>query len=238
MAYDPEILDWRSTLVPLGQQFRATAQAIAGGMTLGGFMTESPEPGGRGELLLGFPSFFEGAAALDASWTLSRMSAGVLFRIRLWPSVQLVPRSALMMLTEDSGAESDGVPWANDQPWASGENWRWDPVAPVAADAAMGAAGFTVDLSGIGEVLRIGHVIGLSEEGVDSCHMVTEVTYHDDLADLTVSPPLRRALTTDSVMRFRPSFVGAVRNAKDAASLPGSRAVVALGNLQLVEALL
>lgn len=231
MTYTPIIYDWRSTLFPLEQIFFAGGQAIAGGMTLGGISSESPEPGGLGEMRMTFPPFWTGADAnLDASWTLSRIRNGAVFRIRLYKTVQMVSSVAL-------NVPEVGQTWANGQPWANDENWRVNPFAFVAAAALPGVTRFVVDMSVLGQILRIGHVIGFHIEGYDFTHKVMDVDYVDGLATVTVETPLRRALAVDDLMLFRPTMLATCRNGNEILASQKNRKFVSFGPARFVEAL-
>ena len=114
----PPIYDWRSRLCNVGQAFYAPGASDMGGMTLGGFLSENPEPGGRYHLRMSFPAFWKDRARnKDASWTITRLSAGSIMRIPLLPSVQLVAAS-------DLGGTDAGLPWSNGEPWNN------DPTSP------------------------------------------------------------------------------------------------------------
>ncbi|SDI95734.1 hypothetical protein [Salipiger marinus] len=229
----PPIYDWRSRLCNVGQVFLQPGQSDMGGMTLGGFLTENPEPGGRYHLRMSFPPFWKDRARnKDASWTITRLSAGAIMRIPLLPSVQLVSAA-------DLGGTDAGQPWANGEPWANSENWGWRPAAPVAASAARGSASFQADLSEFGQVLVIGDVIGFSQGNLDFAHKVMDISYSaGDVATISVSPPLRRAVTTDDAMQFRPRVMVVCRNAASALVGLTRRNRISLGELQFVEALL
>lgn len=230
MTYTPVIHDWRPTCAPIDQLFRAGGQAVAGGMTLGGVSVENPEPGGRAELLLNFAAFVTEETNLDASWTVSRILNGSVMRIRLWNTVQLVSEEALNV--PDIGQE-----WANGQPWANDENWRANPFALVTATALAGASSFTVDMSVIGQVLKVGHVIGFLKDGYDFAHMVLDIEYSSGVATVTVEPPLRRDLAADDLMLFRPSMLVTCRNAREVAGNFARGRTMAFGAARMVEAL-
>lgn len=232
MTYTPTIYDWRDSCAPLDQMFRAGGEAMVGGLTLGGTSVENPEPGGRAELHLQFAAFTSEQANRDASWLISRILNRNVMRVRLWETVQLVPAADL------SPPVTEGVPWGNDQPWANDENWFWNPWVPVNAAAAKGAASFTANLNGLGEVLQIGHVVGFFADGYDFAHVVMDIEYDaSDVATVQVSPPLRRALTTDDAMLFRPSMLVTCRNAREVAGQFMRGRHTQLNAAQLVEAL-
>lgn len=232
MAYTPTIYDWRRSLCPTGQVFRGGGQSIEGGMMQGGAMASNPEPGGRGELFMTFPAWRKGRdVTLDISWTLSRITNGCIMRVPLVSSVQLVPWI-------DLDIDAAGQTWANGEAWAGGALWRASPFAPVAAAADAGAERFVVDLSLLGPVLRIGHVIGFFLEGYDFTHIIMDIDHgDDDAATITISPPLRRNLTASDRMLFRPTILATCRNAAEALIETGRRSTLGIGALQMVEAL-
>lgn len=208
MTFIPQIYDWRSRLCPLSAVFEAGGTAIEGGFTAGGAAVSNPEPGGRGQLFMTFPTvYFDAARSLDVSWTISRVQNGAVMRVRLPPSRQLVTASALTV-------DDTGLTWANGEPWANDENWRANPWVPVTAAGERGGQTFGADFSTLGEVLSIGHVVGFHVDGLDFAHKVMEVEYSPaNIATVTVSPPLRRAIPVGADLRLRPSFLGVVRGA-------------------------
>ena len=182
-------------------------------------------------LLMNFATFADDATNLDASWTASRIMNGTVFRIRLYNTVQLVPSLIL-------GSNGVGPLWSNDQPWANGEPWAYDPTAPVAVNALAGAAAFTVDLAEYGPVLKIGHVIGFTVGDHDGAHMVLDIAYDGDVATVTVEPPLRRSLTTDSRMKFRPKMLAKCVNPSEVATNFTSGRHMTFGGATFVEAMI
>lgn len=233
MAYQPAIYNWRRSLEPIDQVLRAGGEAVPGGLTLGGALVENPEPGGRAELMMAFPTNFSNrATSLDVSWTISRILNGSIFRIRLFTSVQLVSSAALGVATGERGQT-----WSNGQPWGNGELWAFDPVAPVAADAARGASQVQIDLSEFGEVISIGHVVGFTIGGYSFAHVVMDCSYDGDTATLQISPPLRRAVSTENMLQFRPSVMVQCRNGSEVMGGFGLRRLGALNPAVFVEAL-
>lgn len=201
-------------------------------MTIGGALVQYPTPGGRISLTMDFATFSTVAENEAASWTISRIMSGALMRIPLYRTVQLVGEADLQ------GADEPGIPWDNDQPWATDENWDWNPSAPLAAAALRGAETFAVDLGGLGRVLRIGHVVGFFVDGYDFAHVVMDIDYDaDDVATVTVSPTLRRAMTTDDRMKFRPRIIAACSNAAEVMGTFQSGRHMSFGQARFVEAL-
>ena len=211
MTYTPTIYDWRYTVMPYQQVFRAGGVALDGGMTVGGVGVESPEPGGRAELLMEFGKIANADANLDASWLASRMLNGAVFRIRLFaPTVQLVADSAL------GGSTGLGVNWSNNLSWSGGAAWAFDPQAGIVGTAAKGASSFVVNMAPYGQVLKIGHVIGFHIGGYDFAHVVTNISYNaTNRATVEIQPPLRRALGALDNMKLRPTATVTCVNARD-----------------------
>jgi hypothetical protein len=163
---------------------------------------------------MNFAPFATEQANLDASWTISRILNGNVMRIGLYSTVQLVAASAITAADVDNG-----IPWSNSQPWGNGENWAWSPSSPIAAAALKGASTFTADLADVGEILKIGHVIGFYVDGFSFAHMVMDIAYDtSDVATVTVEPPLRRSLTTSDTMLYRPMVMVTCRNAREVMS--------------------
>lgn len=161
----------------------------------------SREPGGWGTLDYEFNAFGGAVSPRLVSWLLSAVRNGRVFRLPIVISPQLVSAEALGV---SASTEWEGLPWANDQPWSNGKNWDFSPVAPVAASGLAGSTTLSIDLGAFGQVLWNGHVIG---EG-DHAYWVDDVSYAGSVATVTVSPPLRRDVTTSSLIKFRPIMTG------------------------------
>lgn len=237
MTYTPTIHDWHSAVAPIDQIVRAGGAARDGGMTIGGASISSPEPGGRSELVLNFAPFAAEAANLAASWIVSRIMNGSVMRYRLQPTVQLVPAADLTV-------PEDGLPWDDGAPWASDVNWQADPWVPAAMFGAAGSVTVKADLSSLGRVLNFGHVIGFSIDGYDFAHVVMDIEYDgDDLATITVSPPLRRDIVPvaggepATRLRFRPAMLVVCTNAAEVMSTFQRGRHIALNAARFVEAL-
>lgn len=233
MTITPAIYPWRRRLVPRDQLFRAGGQALPGGRTLGGFLVESPEPGGVSSLSLTLVLSHDAETNRDAAWTASRIQNGAVMRIPLCGSVQLVPATSLGV---SSAAQ---LPWSNGQSWSNGQNWDWNPSVPVNAASSKGAAEVTADFSSFGEVLEIGHVIGFREGQYDFAHEVMDVTYvNGDIATVGISPPLRRAVAANDDLYLRPKTMMTCVNAAAAAKTLRNRRFMVFETLEFVEALL
>lgn len=232
MSYTPTIYDWRTSVIPASQIFVAGGQSVIGGFTIGGALSESPEPGGRAMLDVSFNAM-KTASNVDASWTMSRILGGSIMCVPIVSSPQLVPAADL------DGAEFDlGVPWGNDQPWGNGENWAYDPSSIVTEIALAGSASFKADLSGYGEVLTVGHVIGFKSGSYHFAHVVMNISYSAaSVATVQVSPPLRRDLAVGAEMMFRPKFMGVARDASSFKSAYTPAGVVQPGRVEFIEAL-
>lgn len=230
MTYTPTIYDWPADCAPVDQVFRAGGQAIEGGMTVGGTMGLNPEPGGRAELHLNFSTFVTDAANRAASWLISRITNGAIMRIRLSDTVQLVPWA-------DLDIDASGQAWANGEPWSGGALWRSSPFAPVAAAGLKGEEQVAIDLSLLGDVVKIGHVLGFFLDGYDFAHVVMDVDYDAGAATVTISPPLRRDVAAGERLLFRPSMLVTCKNAPEVAGTFRRGVHMSLNSAKLVEAL-
>lgn len=233
MAIVPTIYDWRLSCAPIDQIFRAGGEAGQGGITLGGFVSENPQPGGRGELVMNFAPFATEEANLDASWTVSRITNGSIMRVPFYRSVQLVP------LADIGGAGlENGVPWDNDQPWDNGQNWKFEPRAPVVEIAKRGSTHIKVDMAEFGSVLQVGHVFGLRADQYRFSHKVMNVQYNSaSIATLEISPPLRRNLGSSADIWFQPEMLVKCSNAREVMSNYSSGRHTQLSTARFVEAL-
>jgi hypothetical protein len=231
MARKVSIYDWRINCAPIDQVFHAGGQDAGGQLTLGGYTNTNPEPGGRGSLVMNFNTFGGEAANLDASWTISRITNGSCFRIALYSSVQLVSAASL-------GVSETGNPWSNGEAWDNGQNWAPNYFAPIDQGALRGSIYCVLDMSNFGAVLRIGHVIGFKLDGLDFTHKIMDVSYSGLKATVEVSPPLRRDLTTDDVVLFRPKALVRCSNPNEVMGTFSKGRYMTFGTARFVEALL
>ena len=89
MTYSPVIYDWRKSIPVSDQIFSAGGTSIGGGVTLGGALVEHPEPGGRAALSMTVGPFKNNHIMnRDASWSMTALKNGAVFRIRLCASPQ------------------------------------------------------------------------------------------------------------------------------------------------------
>jgi len=233
VTYTPKIYDWRGLCSPIDQVFRAGGESTMGGMTLGGFSSENPQPGGRGELVMNFEVFATDEANLDASWTISRLLNGNVMRVPLYRTIQLVPLSSF-----HAEAFENGIPWSESQPWGNGENWAYSPTAPIAAAGLRGSPELKVDLGAYGQILKLGHVFGIYVDGYDFAHKVMDITYDSsDVATIEVSPPLRRDVGTTDGIRFFPTMLVTCANAREVMGNFSSGRHMQLSAARFVEAL-
>ncbi|WP_372993889.1 hypothetical protein [Sulfitobacter sp.] len=232
MPYVPKVYDWRSDIIPNSQTFIAGGQSIQGGLTLGGVSIQSPEPGGRASLTMTFPELRR-QSNLNASWTYSRVMNQSIMRVPLYLSDQLLASSAI----GDAGY-GNGIPWSEGQPWGSGENWAYSPSAALAAAALKGADTCKVDMSGLGRVLAIGHVVGFSLEGFDFAHVIMDISYDSsDVATVEVQPPMRRAASLGDVMLFRPKMLVTCQNPAEFAGAFSYGLFTQPGQIRFIEAM-
>lgn len=230
MTYTPTVYDWRKSVAPIDQVFTAGGESISGGMTLGGASISNPEPGGRSSLTFDFAPFALEQTNIDASWTISRILNGSIFKIRLYKSVQLVA-------SDDLTGPEFGLLWSNGQSWSNNSYWLWNPTGLIAGASAKGSTSVTLDLTSEGEVLKIGHVFGITSNGFDFAHMVMEISYALGIATVTVSPPLRRAVTSATRFTFRPSMNVQCTNARTVKSQFKRGRHTQLNTAEFVEAL-
>ena len=230
MTYTPTIYDWRSLCAPINQIFRAGSLATQGGMTLGGASYENPEPGGRAELFMEFAPFATPEANRAASWTVSKLVSGSVFRVPLYETVQVVDSTEFGL--------TGGLRWANNLPWSNGQFWKFNAFASFNAAAARGVVSISVDMSAHGEVLQLGHVFGTRLDGYDFTHVVEDIEYDaSDVATITFSPPLRRAATTADEINFRPTMLVQCINAREVMTNFQSGRHMQLSPARFVEAL-
>ncbi len=233
MTYDPTIYDWPIThCPPINQTFTGGQQPVAGGMTLGGALVDNPEPGGRGVLLTDFSPFAAELANLAASWTMTMLQSGVIFRVPIWDSVQLVPEADI---TGTAAATSQ----TTDDMFSTDSLVRWDPNVPVTTAAAKGDITIIADFSEIGRVIWPGHVVGFTYTDYHVAHKVVSIAYDpSNELTLTIWPPLRRAVVVDAPLRLRPMMTATCQNPEGVIAPFRSGRSVGFGSARFVEAIL
>lgn len=98
-------------------------------------------------------------------------------------------------------------PWDNDQYWSD------DGVAVDATAVALeGTSAVLIDMSALGPILKHGHVFGIG----DTSYIVDDIEYDDEnIATVTVVPPLRTAVAVGDLIFFRPYFLGTISNGNE-----------------------
>lgn len=184
------------------QIFYVPGLAFSGGFTTGGIRISSPSPGGFG--------FLDIQPALQirewdyplSSWLMSKTN-GEILRVRLAPTPQIC--NGLQLRTSNILWDTDLL-WSNFQPWAN------DLTAMFSANALEGSTSVQIDMSNLGQLLQVGHVIGHQF----STYIIDEITYDAyDSATVVVKPPLRRDIADGDFVNFRPFFTGSIANPVD-----------------------
>lgn len=230
MTYTPTIYSWPAICVPLDQAFRAGGSAIEGGTTTSGVLEQNPEPGGRGELSISFSAFVTEDQNVEASWLISELLNGRIFKIPVWQSVQLVPNSALGITSPN------GLTWDNGQAWDTGALWAYE-LTESATSGLEGSETLTFNTSNFGSVVKRGHVIGVDVDGYSYTHKVSSIIYSGDTATAIVTPPLRRDVSGGSIA-YRPHMMVTCVNAREVGARFQSGRHIQLNAAQLREAIL
>lgn len=200
---------WEFPDVPIQSQlFHVPGAAFDGGITSGGAIIQSPEPGGR--------SVLETQVAFNPnewdfpfhSWLMSKVN-GEIFRIKLTKTPQIVDASGNINSNSVNLIESS-VSWNNQQTWNNGQNWQNDGEhIDIVSNSLEGSVKITVDTSTIGEIIKFGHVIGIG----NSSYLVDEVEYENNFAELTIKPPLRKSVIPGLMLFLKtPYFLGTISN--------------------------
>lgn len=188
-----EIFDF-PTLPVSKQIFHVPGAAVEGGYTSGAVRILSPEPGGRSVLEMQIALQVREWDYPMSSWLMSKGN-GEVFRVRLAPTPQVLQYRP-------------GVQWDHLQPWSNHQPWAGDITAYFTQNALEGSTVLKVDMTGYGDVIRLGHVIGYG----DSTHVIDRLSYDAGIATLTVKPPLRRNVVAGEQAFFRPFFTGTIGN--------------------------
>lgn len=188
------------TLPIQGQLFHTPGAAFDGGITSGGAQVITPEPGGFAMLEIDPAVQFTEWESPVVSWLMSKVN-GQAFRIRLAPSPQIA-------FSKQRGNMAS-VPWAGGITWSNQEEWDGDFSARFAAPALKGTLQVVVDLAGMGQILRPGHVIGHWY----NAYKVDEIDYAGDTATILLTNPLRRDVAPNDQCPLRPWFTGRIADA-------------------------
>lgn len=242
---NPTIYEWPPSIVPSAQLFHAPGQVYEGGFTSSGAEVLSPDPGGRAYLEMSFNTAKSVLNARLLSWLFSKLESGSIFRVPVFYGVQLVPSDAIPAdpLLLPTYAEV-GVPWQDNAGgevlWGDDVGWGVEFTrAPVIGSALEGARQFTVDMSGLGQIILPGHVIGYA----DRSYMVDAIDYAEDgsgYATITVNPPLRTDVAADSdySLTLRPYMIVRAKNPESFRQMYDQGRWVKPGNLTFMEVLL
>lgn len=207
MAISYEILTFPS-LSFQGQLFRVPGQTYDGGFTSGSARVSSPEPGGRAFLDVQLSLQTKEWEDPAVSWLMSKLN-GDIFSIKLAKTPQLLDTVKLGL------TGNGGVPWNNGEPWNNGQ--PWDDVGlifPSIGIALEGSTTITFDMTGYGEILRRGHVVGIGNYS----YLVDNIEYVGNSATIRVKPPLRKDVDEGDYLLTRPLFLGQIINGQEFAA--------------------
>jgi len=208
MTINHKIYDFPNVPVK-SQLFHVPGAAYDGGFTSGGARMLSPEPGGRAVLEMQIALQITEWGSPLSSWLMSKIN-GEIFRIKLTKTPQLIRSSALGLI------ENAGIPWAAEglysQPaWDNSQLWSNDFAFPVTSVALEGSTSVSIDMMTFGEIFKHGHVIGIH----DNSYIILDIEYTDNVANLTVSPPLRRNVNLYDLILTEPYFTGNIANGNE-----------------------
>jgi hypothetical protein len=225
---DPKI--WGFPAFPISKQlFHVPGLAYEGGFTAGGARIMSPDVGGFAMLEIQPSMQTREWEYPFSSWLMSKCN-GQILRVRMAPTPQVLSKRSLQSAYWD-GDDDPELPWSNEEPWEG------DLAAVYSVVSLKGSLQVTVDMSVIGEFLRVGHVIGHK----NACYMVDEIDYDEDsVATIRVTPPLRDAVAINDPVYFRPWFTGVIANASEIRATYDAENVgyIQLGKIVLSEAVL
>lgn len=176
--------------IPIESQvFYNPGAAWDGGLTAGGAQVIMPEPGGLSVLEMK-PSVQDTEWISPVmSWLMSKTN-GQVIRVKLAASPQVAWSRVRMDHLSYNWSDPNAI--AN------------DATVRFASVTAKGATTVTVNLATVGKILRPGHVIGHEFD----CYLIDEITYAGDVATITITPPARRAIATNSPCLLNPWFTG------------------------------
>lgn len=197
MTIDPKI--WEFPSFPISDQlFHVPGQALAGGITSGGAQIISPEPGGFAMLEITPALQVNEWNYPAASWLMSKGN-GAIMRVRLAPTPQI---------SWSARRNGSSVPWDTGLLWSNDREWEGDFSGVFTAVALEGSTQLVIDLTGVGQALQFGHVIGHG----NYTYLIDEIEYDGDVATVIVTPPLRNDVAIGDAANLRPWFLGRIAN--------------------------
>jgi hypothetical protein len=224
MTISPRI--WEFPTFPISKQlFHVPGAALQGGMTSGGAQIVTPEPGGFGVLEIQ-PSLRNEWDYPVVSWLMSKGNGHVM-RVRLAPTPQVA--------WSRRRGNSTSVPWDEGLLWSNQEEWEGDFSAVFASETLEGSTEVTIDLTGVGQILRVGHVIGHG----NTTYGIDEIEYDGDIAAAKLTLPARRDIAVNDAAYTRPWFTGRISNLSEALATYDSdnNGNIQMGKLVLHEAI-
>lgn len=206
MAIDHKIWNFPITAIQ-SQLFHVPGAYFDGGLTSGGARIMSPEPGGRAVLEV-TPSLQVGEwDAPFSSWLMSKIN-GEIFRVPMVKTPQLVS----FIGDKNYKLSKRGINWDNDEPWDNGQGWSDDGAYLNSSSTSLeGAISLNIETGSFGEVIRHGHVIGISNHA----YMVDDIEYIGTVANIKVKPPLRKNVAIDEMIYLMPYFLGIIANGSE-----------------------
>ena len=204
MAIDYKIWNFPKMAIQ-SQLFHVPGAYFDGGLTSGGARIMSPEPGGRSVLEVTPSLQINEWKSPFSSWLMSKTN-GEIFRIPLTVTPQLISSKTYNLM------KSKGIVWDNDQSWDNGENWKDDGYYLNSAGVALeGSVKLYVDVRNFNDLIKHGHVIGFE----NSSYMVDDIEIENNIATITVNPPLRKNVKASDVIYLRPFFLGVISNGSE-----------------------
>ncbi len=180
-----------------GQAFYCPGSYVEGGITSGGAVVSTFEPGGYGMLDIAPARRDESVSDPEISWLMSQTN-GQIFRVALTATPQLLTERTI---NDRAVAQYPTTLFA-----------KRSLRSTFTDDALKGGRTVKIDTSEIGPSLKRGHLIGHD----NSCYMVDSVSYETGgEATVIVSPPLRADIEIGDTVRFTPFFTGQIINGSE-----------------------
>lgn len=200
MTITPRIREFPT--FPISKQlFHVPGAATDGGLTRGGAQIITPEPGGYGVLEIQ-PAMRNEWEFPISSWLMSKGN-GQILRVRLAPTPQVA-------YSRRRGVSA--VPWDTGLLWSNQQAWEGDFSARYMSAAPEGTLEVVVDMTGVGQILQVGHVLGHG----NNTYLVDEISYNGNTASIVYSSPLRRDVAVNDPAHLRPWFLGRISNMQEA----------------------
>ncbi len=202
---------WDFPNLPVSKQvFHVPGAVFDGGFTSGGARISSPEPGGRSMLELQIALSVNERDTPLVSWLMSKIN-GEIFRVKLAKTPQVIAGDTIGLTSGDSGISWAAEGFYTESNWDNSEFWDNDTALYATASSLAGSTTINLDVLPLGEIFKYGHVFSIA----NSAYIVDDVEYTNNIASISVKPPLRKSVLLGDIVSVSPYFIGSIANGSE-----------------------